>query len=71
MTDKLVIKTWWILILSLVAGTAIGSIMLAYRSLFELVAAHWAGGISELSAAVLLAGSAYLLCQYREDLVGD
>jgi hypothetical protein len=71
MTDRFVINTWWILILTLVAATAIGSIMTGYFGLFALVAAHWTGGLSLTIASAILGGAAYLLCRYREDLVGD
>jgi hypothetical protein len=71
MTDRIVIKTWWLLTLTLVGVTAIGCVLTAYRVLFEVVSAHWstAGGCA--TASLVLGASSCLLCKYRGDLVGD
>jgi hypothetical protein len=71
MTDRIVIKTWWLLTLAMVGGTAIGCVMTAYFGMFELVAARWIGAGSAALASFVLGAGSYLLCRYRGDLVGD
>jgi hypothetical protein len=71
MSEQIVIKTWWILTLGMVAVSAMGSLLVAYCGLFDLVAARWAAAGSCAAAAVVLGGGAYLLCRYRGDIVGD
>jgi hypothetical protein len=71
MTDRIVIKSWWILTLAMVAVTAIGCMMTAYCGLFDLIAARWSGAGSLALASFVLGGGSYLLCKFRGDLVGD
>ena len=71
MTDQFVIKTWWILTLTMVALTAIGCLLTAYRGLFDLIGAHWISAGWLALASFILGGGSYLLCRYRGDLVGD
>ena len=71
MTDQIVIKTWWLLTLAMVAVSAIASLMIAYLGLFDLVAARWSNAGSCAIASLLLGGGSYLLCRYRGDIVGD
>lgn len=71
MTDKIVIKTWWLLTLALVAVSAIACVMTAYRGMFDLIAARWTGAGSLALASFFLGGGSYLLCKYRGDLVDD
>jgi hypothetical protein len=71
MTDQIVIKTWWLLTLALVALTAIGCVLTAYCGLSDLFALHWSAAGTSTLASILLGSGAYLLCRYRGDLVGD
>ena len=71
MTEQIVIKTWWLLTLAMVAVSASASLMVAYCGLFDLVAARWGNAGSCAIASFLLGGGAYLLCRYRGDIVGD
>jgi len=71
MTEQIVIKTWWLVTLAMVALTAIGCVLTAYCGLFDLIAAHWSGAGSCALASFILGCGSYLLCRYRGDLVGD
>jgi hypothetical protein len=71
MTEQIVIKTWWLLTLALVALTAIGSMLTAYCGLFDLIALRWSNAGSCALASFIMGGGSYLLCRYRGDLVGD
>jgi hypothetical protein len=71
MTEQIVIKTWWLLTLAMVALTALGCLLIAYVGLFDLIAARWSSAGSCAMASMVLGGGSYLLCRYRGDLVGD
>jgi hypothetical protein len=71
MTEQIVIKTWWLLALAMVALTAIGCVLVAYAGLFDLIAAKWSAAGWCMLSSFLLGGASYLLCRYRGDLVGD
>jgi hypothetical protein len=71
MSEQIVIKTWWVLTLGMVAVSAMGCLLVAYRGLFDLVAARWGEAGSCEAAAVMLGAAAYFLCRYRGDIVGD
>jgi hypothetical protein len=71
MTDRIIIQSWWLVTLSMVAGTAIGCALSAYCGLFDLIQAHWSSAGTLGSVSLLLGSASYLLCRYRSDLVGD
>jgi hypothetical protein len=71
MTDRIVIRTWWLLTLAMVALTAIGCLLTAYFGLFDLISARWTNAGTCALASFILGGGSYLLCRYRGDLVGD
>ena len=71
MSEQIVIKTWWIVTLGMVAVSAMAALLVAYCGLFDLVAARWGAAGSCAAAAVGLGGGSYLLCRYRGDIVGD
>ena len=71
MTERIVIRTWWLLTLAMVGVTAIGCLLTAYHGLFDLVALQWSAAGISAAVSFGLGGGSYLLCRYRGDLVGD
>jgi hypothetical protein len=71
MADRLLTHAWWIAIMSLIAITAIASLLLAYRGVYELLSASWRAGAFDLCCAIPMGAGAILLCCHRGDLVCD
>ncbi len=69
MTEKIVNGAWWTLVMSLAAATGVGGLVLAYRGIFELLAARWAEGLLALVLAAVMCGTTLLLARYRSDLI--
>jgi ABC-type uncharacterized transport system permease subunit len=71
MADRLLARCWWIITMSLLAGTGLGALVIAYRGIFAAIAGAYAQGASSLLMCLPLGAAAFLLARYRVDLVCD
>ncbi len=71
MTDRFVARTWWLLTMSLIALTASGAMLLAYRGVFSAVAGAYVVGAIYLISTIPLGAACWFLCKHRIDLVCD
>jgi hypothetical protein len=71
MAERAIIRVWWIITMSLIALTAMGALLTAYRSVFNALAGAYVDGARQLLYCLPLAAAAYLLMKHRCDLVGD
>ena len=69
MTDRLLARCLWLLIMALIAGSALGSLILMYSGLFSLLGRRFQAGGAVVSAGVVLGMGAWLLCKHSEDLM--
>ena len=71
MTDRFVARVWWLLTMSLIALTASGAMLLAYRGVFSTVAGAYVVGAIYLISTIPLSIACWYLCKHRIDLVCD
>lgn len=69
MTDRIVRTTWWFLLMGFVAAAGIGSIYCGYWGIAQLLADRWSHGAVAIVLAAGLAGTTWLACRYRTDLL--
>lgn len=71
MTDRLLARTWWLLTMSLIAFTASGAMLLAYRGVFSAFAGAYLTSAFHILGALPLGMACWFLCRHRGDLVCD
>jgi len=71
MTDRLLARVWWFLIMSLIALTASGAMLLGYRGVFSSVSGAYVPALIQLISAAPLGIACWFLCKHRTDLVCD
>ena len=69
MTDRLLARCLWLLIMALIAGAALGSLILMYSGLFTLIGQQFLIGGIAVGSGVVLGVGAWLLCKHSEDLM--
>jgi hypothetical protein len=69
-TEKIVYWAWRTSVLSLIAATGLGGVVLAYCGMMGLMARQWSGGSAMAMGGISLGGAAWLLIRNRDDLVG-
>ena len=69
MTDRLLARCLWLLIMALIAGCAMGGLVLMYSGLFNLIGRRFQTGGVVIAAGVVLGAGAWLLCKHSEDLM--
>ena len=68
MMDRILTKTLNASVMTLIVGTAIGSLLLSYRGLFRLVSNDAETGMIWLFAGVAMGAGCFLLCRHRHEL---
>jgi hypothetical protein len=68
MMDRILTKTLNCSVMSLIVGTAIGSLLLGYRGLFRLVSNDPETGMIWLFAGIVMGIGCFLLCRHRHEL---
>ena len=71
MTDRLLSRIWWLLTMSLIAITASGAMLLAYRGVFSAFAGAYTVATIYIGSAFPLGVACWFLCRHRTDLVSD
>lgn len=69
MTDRLLARCLWLLIMTLIAGSAMGSLILMYSGLFKLIGRRFEVGGAVVGAGIVLGVGAWLLAKHSEDLM--
>jgi hypothetical protein len=68
MMDRILTKTLNCSVMTLIVGTAIGSLLLGYRGLFRLVSNDPETGMIWLFSGIAMGIGCYLLCRHRHEL---
>ncbi|MBC8106319.1 MAG: hypothetical protein H7Z14_07000 [Anaerolineae bacterium] len=71
MTDRLLARTWWLLTMSLIAITASGAMLLAYRGVFSAFGGAYVTSAVYVLGTFPLGIACWFLCRHRSDLVCD
>ncbi|HET6251542.1 MAG TPA: hypothetical protein VFE47_27910 [Tepidisphaeraceae bacterium] len=69
MVDRLISRGLSIMVMGLITLTFGGAVLLAYRALFELLAAQFTDGAWRFAAVIPLALAARLLIRHKDDLM--
>ena len=71
MSDWLLARLWWLTTMSLIALTASGAMLLAYRAVFSAVSGAYVAAAIQLMSTIPLGLACWFLCKHRTDLVCD
>src|SRR5690242_12717997 len=71
MTDRFLTRCWWIITMTLIAGTGLTALLSAYRGVFATFAGAYVQGGVDLLVCLPFAAAAFLLARHRVDLVCD
>lgn len=69
MTDRVLSRCLWLLIMILIASSAMGSLILMYSGLFNLIGQRFQIGGLVVGAGVVLGVCAWMLCKHSDDLM--
>jgi ABC-type Fe3+-siderophore transport system permease subunit len=69
MTDRILSRCLWLIVMSLIAGSAMGSLMLIYSGLFRVIMRQFEVGGVVTGAGVALAAACWALCRHSDDLI--
>ena len=69
MMDRIVNGALWVLVMALIAISAMGALLLSYRGLFDLCAQRISTGTAELCAGTFIGVASYLLARHANDLM--
>jgi hypothetical protein len=69
MLDRLLNSALWLVVMGLISLTAIFSLLLGFRGLFNVCAGRYPAGGLTVMLGVILAGGSFLLCRYCNDLM--
>ena len=68
MLDRLLARTLNLTIMALIVATAVGSLLLGYRGLLQLVGSRPGDGLAPLTLGVGLTVACFMLCRHRHEL---
>jgi len=69
MTDRLLSRCLWMIVMILIAASALGGLVLLYSGIFSLIVRQFENGVAATCAGLGLALICYLLCKHSEDLM--
>ena len=69
MRDRMLSRCLWLVIMSMIAGSAVGGILLIYSGLFNLLVRRFEQAGFSLGWGLLLAGGCWALCRHCDDLI--
>ena len=69
MTDRILTRCTWLVIMGLIAGSAITCLMTLYMGLSRLITGQLAGGVTCLGVWAIVGAGCYVLCKHSDDLI--
>ena len=69
MTDRILTRCTWMVVMGLIAGSAIASLMTLYAGLSRLITGHFAEGGAFLGVGAIVGAGCYVLCKHSDDLI--
>lgn len=69
MTDRILSRCLWLIIMTLIAGSAVCSLILIYAGFFRLITRQFEPGGIATGAGLILAAICYILCRNADDLI--
>jgi hypothetical protein len=69
MNDRILSRSLWLVIMTMIAGSAVGGLLLFYTGLFRLISKEFEQGGLTLGSGLLLAGGCWALCRHCDDLI--
>jgi len=69
MSDRILSRCLWLVIMGLIAGSALGGLVLMYSGLFKLISQQFEAGGVIAGAGVLLGAGCWILCKHSDDLI--
>ena len=69
MSDRILSRCLWLLIMALIAASALGSLALLYVALFRMIGRNFESGGIALGTGLLLAVACWALCRHCDDLI--
>jgi hypothetical protein len=69
MSDRILARFLWLVIMSMIAVTALGGLLLIYTGLFRLIGRDLESGSFAFGSGLLLAGGCWALCCHSDDLI--
>lgn len=59
----------WLMIMGLIAGSAMGTLVLIYSGLFRIITRQFEAGGMVLGAGMLLGVACWAMCKHSDDLI--
>lgn len=69
MSDRILNRCLWLVIMCLIAGSAVSSLILIYAGFFRLITRQLETGGIALGAGLILSAASYILCRNCDDLI--
>ena len=69
MTDRILSRCLWLLIMSLIGGCAVGGLILMYSGFFLLITRQFETGGVVTTSGVALIAACWALCKHSDDLI--
>ena len=69
MTDRLLSRCLWLVVMTLIVATAFGALVMMYSGVFALITRQVEHGVASVFTGLGLAAVCYLLCKHSEDLM--
>ncbi|HSI32511.1 MAG TPA: hypothetical protein VK986_02890 [Tepidisphaeraceae bacterium] len=69
MTDRLLYRSLWLVVMTLIVATAFGGLVMMYTGAFALITRQVEHGVACVFTGLGLAAVCYLLCKHSEDLM--
>ena len=69
MTDRILSRCLWLMVMSLIAGSAMGTLMLIYSGLFRIIMRQFETGGILTAAGAALGAACWALCRHSDDLI--
>jgi hypothetical protein len=69
MTDRVLSRCLWLTIMSLIAGSAMGSLVLIYSGLSGLMGRQFEDGGVLVGSGIILGAACWALCRHSDDLI--
>jgi len=69
MSDRILSRCLWLVIMGLIAASALGGLVLMYSGLFKLISRQFEAGGVIAASGMLLGAGCWVLCKHSDDLI--